>query len=70
MFETPKEIKRNHLRDEPTPGKYCDADGCARFTVIYIQAYDVNRCATCYQRDLDNAGGSANQASAALRADD
>lgn len=61
MFETPKKIKRNHLRDVPTPAKYCDTEDCNRPTVVYIKEHNISLCATCYQRDLDQAGKSANQ---------
>lgn len=63
MFESPKKVERNHLRDTPVPGKYCDVEGCGRHTVVYIKEHDVCRCATCYQYDLDCAKKSANQKS-------
>jgi len=59
MFDRPKKIDRNHLRDVPIPGKYCDVEGCGRLTAVYTKEYDVSRCAACYQRDLDEAGKSA-----------
>lgn len=63
MFETIKKIERNHLRDVPTPAKYCGVEDCNRPTVIYVKEHNISRCAICYQRDLDRAGKSANQSS-------
>lgn len=63
MFETLKKIERNHLRDVPTPAKFCDIEGCNRSTIIYVKEHNISRCATCYQHDLDRAGKSANQLS-------
>ena len=60
MFETPKKIDRNHLRDTPLPGKYCDVERCGNRTVVYIKEYDVCRCAACFQRDVDHARKSSN----------
>jgi len=59
MFDQPKKIKKNHFRDVPAPGKYCDVEGCGRLTVVYAKEHNVSRCAACYQRDLDEAGKSA-----------
>jgi len=59
MYEKQKPVEKNHLRDVPTPGKYCGVDGCGRRCVVFIKQHNVSRCATCYLRDLDNAGESA-----------
>lgn len=61
MFESPKKVPRNHLRDVPKPGKYCDVEGCGRRTVVYIKEHDICRCEVCFQNDIDNAGASSNQ---------
>jgi hypothetical protein len=64
MFETPKIIKRNHLKDAPALARYCGIEGCNRLATVYVKEHDISRCAACYQRDLDRAGKSANQLSA------
>ena len=60
MYEKPKKTKRKHLRNTPAPSECCDVDGCNRKTVVYFKEHDVSRCASCCQRDLDDAGKSAN----------
>lgn len=61
MYEKQKPVERNHLRDTPVPAKCCGVIGCGRLTVVFIKEYNVSRCAECYQRDMDNAGLSANK---------
>jgi len=69
MYEKARRANRNQYTGERKATQKCNVLGCNRAAIIFIKEHNILRCATCYQRDIDKAGLSANQASAEAVAD-